>query len=215
MSIKKFVVNLKRREDRLNLFQSRCPYNDVEVVYGFDGKLSINESKKERKIFEGFPQRLQYGARGCWISHLRIWKKIVDQGISVAMVFEDDAIFNEEFSEKMESVLNNLPEYGIVYFGGRFNKNFTIPENYSIKVNEYINQSNLSNFNNVYHERTTHGYIITYKIAKLLIELFNNTPHPDALDQFMIHKLKVLDIPVYNTIPLLCHSPMVSDSDIR
>jgi glycosyl transferase family 25 len=213
--MKKFVINLKRRRDRLDLFQSRCPYQDVEVIHGFDGKNPCMESKKERKIFDNLPLRLQPGARGVWISHLRIWKRIVDQCIPSAMIFEDDAIFNTNFLNIMGSALKVLPNDGITYIGGRFHPNFTIPEDYSIKVNEYICQSNLSKFNNVYHERTIHGYIINYKLAKLFIEIFNNTPSPDAIDQFMIHKLKALEIPVYNTIPLLCHSPIISDSDIR
>jgi glycosyl transferase family 25 len=211
--MKKFVINLKRRPDRLHTFQQRCPYphTDIEIVYGFDGKNPSEESKKEQKI--KFPSRLQPGARGCWISHLRIWKKIVDQGIPIAMVFEDDVLFSDTFLDIMGKIV--LPDNGIVYFGGRFVPNFVIPSMYCLPVNEHISQSNFKNFSNVYHERTTHGYIITLKLAKLFLEIFNNTPEPDAIDQFMIQKLKALDIPVYNSIPLLCHSPMVGDSDIR
>jgi glycosyl transferase family 25 len=215
--MKKFVINLKRRPDRLQQFHQRCPYpyTDIEIVYGFDGKNPSEESKKEQKIFSMLPQRLQPGARGVWISHLRIWKKMVDQGVPVAMVFEDDALFTDNFSEKMEKVLASLPTDGILYFGGRFVPNFVIPDGYFTYVNEHICQSNFKNLSNVYHERTIHGYIITLKVAKLFIEIFNNTPAPDAIDQFMIHTLRVLNIPVYNSIPLLCHSPMVGDSDIR
>ena len=136
--MKKFVINIKRRPDRLKQFQERCVYRDIEIVYGFDGKNSKNENKKENKIFESLPKRLQPGARGVWISHLRIWKKIVDQGLPHAMIFEDDAIFNEDFSEKMENVLNCLPSDGIVYFGGRFTKNFTIPEPFVVDLNNFI-----------------------------------------------------------------------------
>ena len=38
--MKKFVINLKRRPDRLTNFLNNCPYGDVEIVYGFDGKNS-------------------------------------------------------------------------------------------------------------------------------------------------------------------------------
>ena len=210
--MKTFVINLKRRPDRLKDFHKRCPYNDVETVYGFDGNNYTGETKKENKIFETLPKNLQPGAKGCWISHLRIWKKIIDQGIPSAMIFEDDIIFNENFLEKMNTI--DLPTDGIIYFGGRFTKNFVIPEKYNKFINENICQSDFDNFNNHYHERTTHGYIITLKIAKLLIEIFNNIKIPDAIDQFMIHKLKNI-IPIYNTVPLLCYSPINGDSDIR
>ena len=211
--MKKFVINLKRRPDRLTNFLNNCPYGDVEIVYGFDGKNPTDNPKKEIKIFEGLPKRLQPGARGCWISHLRIWKKIVNENIQTAMIFEDDAVFNEDFSQIINKLV--LPTDGIIYFGGRFTKNFIIPPEHSKPVNEYICQSYVENGITKYHERTTHGYIIHFKLAKLFIEIFNNTNSPDAIDQFMIHKLKVLDIPIYNTIPLLCYSSMTGDSDIR
>jgi glycosyl transferase family 25 len=212
--MKKFVINLKRRPDRLQKFQERCPYpyTDVETVYGFDGMNAITESKKERKIFEEL-STLRPGERGCWISHLRIWKKIVDQGIPIALIFEDDAQFNENFKNIIEKMV--LPADGIVYIGGRFVPNFVMSAEYTLPVNEYISQSNFKRFLNTVHERTTHSYIITLKLAKLLIEIFNNCSRPGQLDHFMIQKLKALDIPVYNSIPLLCHSPMVGDSDIR
>ena len=77
--MKKFVINLKRRPDRLESFQERCVYKDIEVIPGFDGKNPHLESKKEQKIYKSLPQRLQPGARGVWISHLRIWKQIILQ----------------------------------------------------------------------------------------------------------------------------------------
>ena len=73
----------------------------------------------------------------------------------------------------------------------------------------------MKKFLNTVHECTTRTYIITLKLEKLLIEIFNNILNPGQLDHFMIQKLKALEIPIYNTIPLLCHSQMVSDSDIR
>ena len=212
--MKKFVINLKRRPDRLKQFQERCPYTDVEVVYGFDGKNIKDESKKEIKFFNKFKmdQKIQYGAMGCTISHIRIWKKIIDQNLPMAMIFEDDTHFNENFKEKMETIV--FPEDGIIYFGGRFTKDFMIPKEYSLKINENINQSNVSNWNAMLHERTTHGYIITLKIAKLLLLLIDFSKDFFEIDKFMIQKLKEI-LPIYNTIPLLCWSPMGGNSDIR
>jgi GR25 family glycosyltransferase involved in LPS biosynthesis len=207
-----FVINLKRRPDRLQQFHERCPYNNIETVYGFDGNNANQENKKERKIFEHLSM-LRPGERGCWISHLRIWKKIVDQGIPSAIIFEDDAEFHENFVEIITQTV--FPTDGIVYIGGRFTKNFVMSTEYTLPVAQYICQSNMKKFLNTVHERTTHAYVITLKLAKLFLEIFNTVPNPGQLDHFMIQKLKALDIPVYSTIPLLCHSPMVGDSDIR
>ena len=40
----KFVINLKRRPDRLELFKKRSPFHDVTVIEGFDGKNMKNEA---------------------------------------------------------------------------------------------------------------------------------------------------------------------------
>ena len=209
--MKKFVINLKRRPDRLKQFQERCPYTDVEVVYGFDGKNPNDESKNNQRIFKLLPKTISPGARGCWISHLNIWKKIISQNLPMAMIFEDDALFNENFN--LESF--DLPTNGIIYFGGRFTKDFMVPEPYSLKINENINKSNPLKWDGKLHDRTTHGYIITNVVAKLLIETFNNNQNQTHVDHFIIQTLKTFEIPIYNTIPLMCYSPRYGDSDIQ
>ena len=38
--ITKYVINLKRRPDRLERFMKTCPYKDVQIIEAFDGKNS-------------------------------------------------------------------------------------------------------------------------------------------------------------------------------
>ena len=104
--MKRFVINLKRRPDRLEQFFKRCPYprESIEVVYAFDGKNPDQESKKERKLVTKFPKDRQPGAIGCSISHLRIWKKMVNENIPVATIFEDECFFDSTFLKFMDSL---------------------------------------------------------------------------------------------------------------
>ena len=37
-TLKKYVINLKRRPDRLLNFYEIFPFYDYEIVYGFDGR---------------------------------------------------------------------------------------------------------------------------------------------------------------------------------
>jgi glycosyl transferase family 25 len=214
--MKRFVINLKRRPDRLSSFFKKCPYpqESFEIVEAFDGKSPENESKKEKKMLPKFYDRINYGARGCAITHIRIWKKMVNDNIPVAMIFEDDANFSEHFYEFMESLV--LPEnFLVVYFGGRFYKNFVSPPEDMIPINDKVYQVNCTNWNMRIHERTTHGYIITSKFAKFLINLFEISEQNEEVDHHMIHTLKALNLPYHSTYPLVCWSPMVGDSDIR
>ena len=230
MEINKFVINLKRRPDRLEKFTKSCPYKNVETVYGFDAKNPLHESIEEQEMYNILKtKKLTSGECGVWISHLRIWENIVKKGLEYAIIFEDDAVFNPIFLEIMNNInmntsvsnYNNIPKESIIYIGGRFHENFIMPLQYTISYNKYICQSNFLNFNGVLHDRTLHAYIISSNIAKILIEHFKNKLNTnsckiiDPVDHFVIRTLRLLDLPIYNTIPLLCHCPMISDSDIR
>jgi len=214
--MKSFVINLKRRPERLEQFKRRCPLQDTEVVYGFDAKNYHQESKKEQKLFNGKFQSLakyQPGVRGCFISHLRIWKRMIDQNIPYATVFEDDALFNSKFTEIYNSL--HLQDINLLYIGGRFQDNFTMPSDKITKINETIGIHNYTTWEPRFHDRTTHGYIISYQLAKFFIELVNIQETFEAVDYFMVFSLKNNKIPVYSTIPLICWSPIQGDSDIR
>jgi glycosyl transferase family 25 len=216
--MRKFVINLKRRPDRLEQFFKRCPYarEDIEVIDAFDGKSPSSESKKEQKYIIKFSNNnVLPGAIGCFISHLRIWKKMVNDNIPIAMIFEDDAHFDERFYEFMESL--EIPEnINLLYFGGRFSKNFTIPSHAMEPVNSKIYKNVTEPWDMRLHERTTHGYIITSRLAKFFINTFDIYDNDVAvLDFFMVHVLKRLNLTYHSTNPLVCWSPMVGDSDIR
>jgi GR25 family glycosyltransferase involved in LPS biosynthesis len=56
------------------------------------------------------------------------------------MIFEDDAIFNENFEECINKLI--FPEnFNIVFIGGRFTKNFTMPLEYCLKSTENVRSS--------------------------------------------------------------------------
>jgi GR25 family glycosyltransferase involved in LPS biosynthesis len=239
----KFVINLKRRTDRLELFINNCPYPEytpiyiepkqkvVNVIYGFDAKNVDKELPSEQRLFNvTFCKSCKPTERGCFLSHLRIYKMMVDHNTPSAMIFEDDAQFSDQFEKKMKRLLEFLPKnWELVYFGGRFEKDFKMAPGTFIKVNDYIVQHNVSNWNGHSHDRTTHGYLLSLAGAKYLLEQFNKTVPKNGInftntindcpvdhapiDRWMLEQFKYKTI--YNSVPLLCWSPAVGDSDIR
>jgi glycosyl transferase family 25 len=218
--IEGFIINLKRRPDRLSIFFKNCPIKNLSIIFGFDGKNIDLEDKDEIKLiskFEGFKP----GEIGCFLSHLRIWKIIVENKIKHSIIFEDDAIFTDNFLNKFNSVLYNLnDDMDILYIGGRFNPNFKMkPKNY-LQISDNIIQHNKNNLDlnedGFIFCRTTHSYIISYDLAKLFISIFENESKITiALDHWMMNNILKNKIKVYDSFPLLCHSPYISDSDIR
>ena len=219
--IPKFVINLKRRPDRLERFQKSIHLQDIITVFGFDGKNPCSESEFEKNIFNILPNNLMYGEKGCFITHLRIYQKIVQENIPYAIIFEDDAIFCQDFESKLETLIQNIPNNtDILYFGGRFNMDFKMDEGTYLPISENIvAHTNIrwEQRNQGSHDRGTFGYIISNNLANGLINMFNsNSLNNYAVDHFLIKYCMNNGIQILNTYPLLCHSPAASpDSDIR
>ena len=227
---KKFVVNLKRRPDRLKTFKAQCPIDDVEVVYACDGKL-LTELKSSRKsmkcwkedeLFKSMVFKESMGARGCFFSHYRIMKLIKKNKIPKSIIFEDDAIFSESFLNEFKDSLSELPDdFHILYFGGRFTPNYSTDKKSKYKIiSKHITQS-LKPYT-VEHDRGTFGYVISLKGAQLICRNMDYVVNTNSrkiyfpLDIWLNKIFSSHNIKIYNTHPLLCHSPRYSpDSDIR
>jgi GR25 family glycosyltransferase involved in LPS biosynthesis len=221
--LKQYVINLKRRPDRLQYFYDNYPFdkNNVEVVYGFDGKNVEQENNYEVDIFNKLSNNLMPGEKGCFISHLRIYKDIVDKNIPFAVVMEDDCAFCENFKDKINNIINEIPnDCQILYFGGRFEPYFKMEqgtfESISNNIVSHL-QIKWENRNCTNHDRTTHGYIISYHLAKFFIDCFNRKMYLDcAIDHWMIRICMNNDIKILNASPLLSYSQVnAKDSDIR
>jgi len=212
--LQKFVINLKRRPDRLELFRSKCPLTNYTIIHGFDGKHASLESKKEQDLLVKF-SNLKPGEEGVFISHLRIFQKIVTDKIPFAFIMEDDAIFCEEFSKKCIEVLSEVPhDTDILYIGGRFTPDFIMTN--GIKVSEHIIKHTRPFSFGIVCDRTMHAYILSYKMAELLVNTFKSTNSINtAIDDWILRISIQNSIEIYNANPLLCHSPILSDSDIR
>jgi GR25 family glycosyltransferase involved in LPS biosynthesis len=221
--LKQYVINLKRRPDRLQYFYDHFPFEktNVEVVYGFDGKYFEKENEREVQIFHNLPNNLLPGEKGCLISHLRIYKDIIDKNIPFAVVMEDDGIFCENFKDKINEIINELPDdCQILYFGGRFEPYFKMdPGTFISFSNKIVSHVQIKweqrSWRN--HDRTTHGYIISYNLAKFFIDCFNRNMYLDcAIDNWMLRICMNNNIKILNASPLLSYSAVNSkESDIR
>jgi glycosyl transferase family 25 len=213
--IKKFVINLKRRPDRLETFKTRCPFTDVEVVHGFDGKnVWTEQSYKEKNNLYKF-QKLKPGEKGVFISHTRIFQRIIEENLSYALIFEDDAEFCDNFTERLKTVIQELPnDTSILYIGGRFDPEFKMTSCSSIS--DHIVRHNQTTWIGEDMDRTLHAYIISKDLAQICInEFYRSILIDEAIDSWIMKICKKYSLPIYNAQPLLCHSPLISNSDIR
>lgn len=206
-----YVLNLKRREDRLEQFFKNCPIkkSSIEVFYGIDSKKSEDKLKKLKK----FEYLENIGEIACFLSHIKIWKKALKKKYNNILIFEDDALFSENFLSFFKSI--NFKYESILFLGGRFKKNFEMKD--CIFVNDKIIKHDVcKKWKGKQQDRTTHAYIINLKTIKLLLNQFKKLEHVYIpIDKFIIKMLIKTNIDIYSTYPLICWSKFKGDSDIR
>lgn len=105
-----YCINLERRPDRKALAQAQFDREglDVEFVNAVDGRKEAPENLMVEK-----------GTWGNAMSHLSIWKDIVEKGRDMAVIFEDDVNLAPNFTTKMESLIQEVSgiKWDILYLG--------------------------------------------------------------------------------------------------
>ena len=163
-----YVISLKRRQYRLTQFFYTIPSDifDPKKIVIFDA-------------VDGLQQKLPdwwtggRGAYGCQLSHNKIWQEIIDNNYQNTIIFEDDAVFCENFTTQFLNFIDNLPsDWDQAYLGGQ----------HLIKptpINDYVVLG--SNINR------RHGYIIKNKEStKKIVDCLSN---PDLWTTHLIGKM--------------------------
>jgi GR25 family glycosyltransferase involved in LPS biosynthesis len=155
------VINLDSRPENLNGFRERTPtdwpFAPIERVPAFDGWERIDEVP----AWYGRENRNKLaGAWGCFQSHLGIWKLSLADGLSNVLIFEDDAVFADNFTANALQFLEHVPEnWDQIYFGGEhLHQNETPP----VRVNHLVCRGRNIN--------RTHAYAITANMMAHCVE---------------------------------------------
>jgi GR25 family glycosyltransferase involved in LPS biosynthesis len=130
-----YLMNLKRRPDRLKRFLNEYNKSDMKFVQlkkiiAVDGseidilKIPLTETARgELKQIEttGFRSKhyqLTRGAIGCYLSHVKIWKDIVENNYKTALIFEDDAKVPKDILKRINTNMQYIPnDWDIILFG--------------------------------------------------------------------------------------------------
>jgi len=144
--MQKFLINLKRRDDRLKLLNLPFEYTLFEAT---DGKTK----------YSTHPENEQ-GFMGCLDSHRRLFSFAKESKINTLMVLEDDVVVDENFISKLNKVMSELPEdWDLLYLGG-----WNIGE--KVKYSESLDIAH-----KVY---TTHAFIVKNKFFDTIINNINS-----------------------------------------
>jgi glycosyl transferase family 25 len=112
-----FVINLERNRQRREFALQRLAGLGLkaEIFPAVDGKtLNLGELEKDGIYNDGvahekFSRSLSMGEIGCSLSHLRLYKKMLDENIGLALVLEDDAMLVDGAREQLAALIERLP----------------------------------------------------------------------------------------------------------
>ena len=102
-----YVINLKRRPDRLDACVKRLPGESPIVVEAVDGyRLQSNDTG------------LTKGELGCFMSHLKAMRLILESHHSYALVLEDDAVLVPGYLDTLHTLIKSAPpDFGVISLG--------------------------------------------------------------------------------------------------
>jgi len=171
-----YIINLKDSvkkrmhiEERLNSFKN-INYNFFEAVNGNSlTQEKIDKVYQKKAAIREFKRELSGGEIGCALSHLSIYRMMIEQNIEKAVILEDDAVLCEDFPEILRH-LDQLPEDAECLL---FGYDAEIAKEVFLYTSfwgsrKYYGKYHLKKFVKVAFG--TYGYMMTYQGAKKLLE---------------------------------------------
>lgn len=227
-----YVINLKRREDRLAKFTEKYTEHGpdvslvvIEAIDGSLGETSYDYISKDND-FNNEPRVI-----ACAQSHIKTWINIIESN-RPGFIFEDDVNFREDnlFKKNFTKLCKDINKlelndnkHNIVYIGG----GDILPIHTNIKsdsllraqekthIKEFINDSiGIPNFRSAYifSWLGAFSYYLTPKTAKYLLNELEIEPMKTAVDVYLRNKFQN----PYIVYPLLAYHDILetSSSDI-
>lgn len=154
---------------------------------------------------------LTLGEIGCAMSHIKLYKHIIENNIQEAIIFEDDVFLNFHFKEILKETLKKVPskkEIIFLYHGKAKIFPFTksLPERY--RLARYLTPSKNSKRTII----STAAYLITYLGAKKLL----NTAYPIRMPaDYLTGSLQLTGIKAYGIEPCCVFTGMESEIDAQ
>ena len=168
-----FCVNLDTDIDRYKNSQEQFKSHNL-IVERFSG---INGSTIKEKDYldiikkNSILLKNKCGSTGCYLSHIKIWDKILeDPNIKIALILEDDIILDKDFKKKFINYYKNVPNnWELLYLGTGKMK--------GTHINSKIMKPKIGNF--IGFNNGTFGYMIKRsainKIKKIILPIDNKT----------------------------------------
>jgi len=175
--MKSFVITLPEAKGRQHhmiamLGAQGIEFEFFEAVDGrtFDVPSHPVYNVTKRRMF--FGRDMTGGEIGVLLSHRGIYQKMVDEAIDLALVFEDDAVVNDDFAAVVQALRDGQQDFELIRFLGS-KKN--------ARVKQYIKRPLLGEYV-ISRMQTTpggaHAYMITLEGARKMLRILSRVYLP-------------------------------------
>ncbi len=198
MPIPIYVINLPNRTDRkTKILQEFTKHNitDYTITTAIHGNTLDVEQMEKDNLISFSHRRLKKGEYGCYLSHLNIYKKILESPEELHLVLEDDVYFVDRFNNKLKELLEKVSdvEWDIFYIGRNCHKSAS-----KCKEGIYIGNKRDGIYYPEHPFFGTHAYII--KKSTLLRIIDNLVPIILPIDLFLMTLLDIKKLTLVNRI---------------
>ena len=184
-----FVINLDRAIDRRNRITNLCKKlkMDFEIFTAIDGR-ELDENVIKDNVYDYKNCFLTRGEIGCALSHIGVYREIINRRLPYALIIEDDAVLDSRAIEFVRE-FKKRPKNGICLLTGDVeyakNKKMKLGKFKVFPVSKAV--------------RAT-GYIITLKTAQKMLDFL--MPIRYEADMFEIFRV-CGNIKIFATLPHL------------
>ena len=186
LSFKKFIIFPAVVGKELNLVDYVSPKGYQQIIMSEKTNLRMHHYDLTR------------GAVGCYLSHLGIYKKILESNNKYGLIFEDDSVIATDFYNRLLYGLNIIPQDWDIFLLGVICLKCDINKDY-IKIRRFWG---------------THGYIVKRESAKKILSYLDK-PLSKQIDADMSLLIKRGIINVYAINPIIVAQDSQFGSDIQ
>lgn len=211
-------LNLERRIDRKKLMMEQFETHNIsyEFIKAVDGT-NLNLSDPQLNLFKHSITSLhRKGVIGCALSHLNIWKSLLnDDNYQAYVVLEDDVKLRTDFTNALCSIFNGMTDKHNFIFLGIHMEVEIINKMRDVYINSSI--FSIHPLNKSIFCGGTIGYIITKRGAKYLLDYIDQNGIRMVIDYLIYNS----GMELYESTPHLVFSESVQlshyhvDSDIQ
>ena len=201
------VVNLKRRPDRKEnvekIFASHdIPKEDYEFVDATDG-IALEVTDEMMDIFEGNDFGNRKGVIGCAMSHINLWKQLLeDKQNDYYVIMEDDITLANNFTQRLANAKKEMDKHDLIFFGYHM---FDKQRNKFAQLYNDLGQSTqkIVPCNKNLYIGGTFMYSVNKSGAKKLMDYIHNHGVKHGIDYFM----KIMpELEIMECQPQMCYS---------